>query len=364
MAEESDADKTEEPSPRKLEEARKKGEGAKSQDIPQLLSLAGAFGVMAIAGGWMCRDIALRLLPFIQHPESYDLHAGGSQQVLSQALQAGAPILLTVLLVAGLSGAVGHIMQSGFQMTPSLLAPKFDKLNPMAGLKRMFGVDGFIQFAKSAIKVIVTGAIAWWVLKPHASELEGLVSMSPMAMLPASQALLKALFFAVLAFLGVTAGADYIIQRRRFMQKMRMTREELKDEFKQTEGDPHIKAKLKQQRVERSRRRMMQNVPGATVVVMNPTHYAVALRYEAGETAAPECVAKGVDALALRIRQVAEDAGVPIIEDPPLARALYAAVEVDETIPQQHYEAVAKIIGFILGAAQKRAARATSAANL
>ncbi|MDQ0462398.1 flagellar biosynthetic protein FlhB [Caulobacter ginsengisoli] len=364
MAEEPAGDKTEEPSPHKLEEARKKGEVAKSQDVPQLLSLAGAFGAMAIAGGWMCRDIAMRLLPFIQHPEAYDLHGGGGVQVLFQAMMAGAPLLLTVLLTAGVAGALGHIMQSGMQLNPSLLAPKFDKLNPMAGLKRLFGIDGAIQFAKSALKVLVTGAIAWFVLKPHASELEGLVSMSPMAMLPASQVLLKALFFAVLAFLAVTAGTDYVIQRRRFMQKMRMTREELKEEFKQAEGDPHVKAKLKQIRAEKSRRRMMQNVPKATVVVMNPTHYAVALRYEAGETAAPECVAKGIDALALRIRQVAEDAGVPIIEDPPLARALYAAVEVDETIPQQHYEAVAKIIGFILGAAQKRAARATSAANL
>ena len=364
MADESEADKTEEPSARKLEEARKKGEGAKSQDIPQLLSLMGAFSVLAIAGGWLCQDIAQRLLPFIEHPEAYDLRDGGGQQVLLQAMQAGGPMLLAVLLTAGLAGAVGHIMQSGFRITPSLLAPKFDKLNPMKGLQRLFGIDGAIQFGKSALKVIVTGLVAWVVLKPHAKELEGLAAMSPVAMLPAALALIKTLFFAVMAFLAVTAGADYIIQRQRFMQKMRMTREELKEEFKQTEGDPHVKAKLKQIRAEKSRRRMMQNVPKATVVVMNPTHYAVALRYEQGETDAPECVAKGLDDLALRIRQVAEDAGVPIIEDPPLARALYASVEVDETIPQQHYEAVAKIIGFILGAAQKRAARAASAANL
>src|SRR5579862_4567223 len=129
------------------------------------------------------------------------------------------------------------------------------------------------------------------------------------------------------------------------MVRMRMTKEEVKEDFKQSEGDPHVKARQRQIRMERSRRRMIQQVPTATVVVVNPTHYAIALRYEQGETPAPQCVAKGVDAVALRIREVAEAAGVPVVEDPPLARALYQAVDVDQIIPTQHYEAVAKIIG-------------------
>jgi len=133
------------------------------------------------------------------------------------------------------------------------------------------------------------------------------------------------------------------------MGRMRMSREELKEDYKSTEGDPHVKAKLKQIRMERSRKRMMQAVPTATVVVMNPTHFAVALRYEPGETAAPICVAKGVDKLALKVRDLAREHGVEVIEDPPLARALFASVEVDQVIPRQHFEAVAKIIGFILG---------------
>jgi flagellar biosynthetic protein FlhB len=153
----------------------------------------------------------------------------------------------------------------------------------------------------------------------------------------------------------VITGADWFIQKQRFMARMRMSKEEQKEEFKNTEGDPHVKAKQKQLRAERARRRMMQAVPKATVVVMNPTHYAVALKYVQGEDAAPICVAKGMDAVALKIREVAKDSNVPVIEDPPLARALYAAVEIDDVIPAAHFEAVAKIIGFILRQSRRRA---------
>jgi flagellar biosynthetic protein FlhB len=178
--------------------------------------------------------------------------------------------------------------------------------------------------------------------------------MEPAAMLPFSMEVIRRLVYAVAALTLGIAGADWLWQRQRFMTRMRMTKEEVKEDFKNAEGDPHVKARQKQIRHERARRRMMQAVPEATLVVMNPTHYAVALKYDAGETAAPLCVAKGLDSLALKIRAVAEEAGVPIIEDPPLARALYAAVDIDEMIPPAHYEAVAKIIGFILNAGKRR----------
>jgi flagellar biosynthetic protein FlhB len=165
------------------------------------------------------------------------------------------------------------------------------------------------------------------------------------------------LLYGVLVFLALVAGFDWFWQRYRYMQRMKMTKEEQKEDFKQAEGDPRIKARIRQLREGRARRRMMQQVPKATVVVMNPTHYAVALRYEPGETPAPVCVAKGLDSLALRIRETAEEHRVPVIEDPPLARALYATVEIDQAIPRQHYDAVAKIIGFILNRAQARGGR-------
>ncbi|RYF94070.1 MAG: flagellar biosynthesis protein FlhB [Caulobacteraceae bacterium] len=357
MADEEASSKTEEPTQHKLQEARKKGDVAKTPDLPQLFSLAAVAGVILIGGGWLATDMTQRLLPFIAHPDAMDMSGNGGVGIAQQAIMAGMPALMAVMVAAALAGIAGNVVQHGLLFTTEKMKPDFKKVSPLEGFKRIFGPDGWVQFLKSALKIGVTGAVAWMVLKPHAHELQGLAAVDPAAMLPATMALAKALFFAVLCFLLVTAGGDWLWQRARFMKRMRMSREELKDEYKQSDGDPHVKAKRKQMQMEVSRRRMMQNVPNATVVVMNPTHYAVALRYVQGETAAPECVAKGVDELALRIRAVAEEAGVAIIEDPPLARALFATTEVDRQIPEAHYQAVARIIGFVMG---QKAARATT----
>ena len=358
MADEDASSKTEEPTAKKLEDARKKGDVAKTQDLPQLFSLAAVAGVILMGGGWLATDMTEKLLPFIAHPEAMDLSGTGGVGIAQQATMAGMPALIVVMVAAALAGMAGNLVQHGLLFTGEKVKPDFKKVSPLEGFKRIFGPDGLVQFIKSFLKIGATGAVTWLVLKPHAHEMQALAAADPAAMLPVTMALTKALFFAVLSFMLVTAGGDWLWQRARFMKRMRMSREELKDEYKQSDGDPHIKAKRKQMQMEVSRRRMMQNVPNATVVVMNPTHYAVALRYEAGETAAPECVAKGMDDLALRIRALAEESGVAIIEDPPLARALYATTEIDKAIPEAHYQAVAKIIGFVMS--QKRAARATT----
>ncbi len=358
MADEDASSKTEEPTAKKLEDARKKGDVAKTQDLPQLFSLAAVAGVILMGGGWLATDMTEKLLPFIAHPEAMDLSGTGGVGIAQQATMAAMPALIVVMVAAALAGMAGNLVQHGLLFTGEKVKPDFKKVSPLEGFKRIFGPDGLVQFIKSFLKIAATGAVTWLVLKPHAHEMQALAAADPAAMLPVTMALTKALFFAVLSFMLVTAGGDWLWQRARFMKRMRMSREELKDEYKQSDGDPHIKAKRKQMQMEVSRRRMMQNVPNATVVVMNPTHYAVALRYEAGETAAPECVAKGMDDLALRIRALAEESGVAVIEDPPLARALYATTEIDKAIPEAHYQAVAKIIGFVMS--QKRAARATT----
>jgi flagellar biosynthetic protein FlhB len=356
MAEENEAaSRTEEPTPRKLEQARAQGDVPKTMELPQLASLAASAAVLASLGGWICRNLAVQLLPFLAHPDTIQLQGGGGVVVARHAMLAALPAVAIVLLAAGAAGAAGHLMQTGLVFTPDKLKPDFSKLSPMKGLKRIFGVDGLIQFVKSLIKVALTAVLAWWILKPHLADLPRLAATDPAGILPFLTDILKRLVFAVAGLLLVIAGFDWFVQRQRFMARMRMSKEEIKEEFKNTEGDPHVKARQKQIRAERARRRMMQAVPKATVVVMNPTHYAVALRYEQGEDEAPVCVAKGLDDLALKIREVAEEHKVPVIEDPPLARALYAAVEIDDIIPPAHYEAVAKIIGFILQQSRRRA---------
>jgi flagellar biosynthetic protein FlhB len=355
MAEETDShSKTEEPTAKRLDDARKKGDVARSADLPSWASLAAVVSVLAFLGGSMARDLLFALVPFIAHPDAFHLEGPGAIAVMRTAMTAALPVIVVVMLAAAAAGVAGNLVQSGLLWTVDKLKPDFKKVSPQEGFKRIYGPDGLMQFIKSLAKVLLVAVVCWVALKPHHAAIVGILRAEPAAILPFAAGLLKAVAFSVLGVLAVGAGADWFWQRHRFMQRMRMSREELKEEMKQSDGDPHIKARQRQIRMERARRRMMQNVPKATVVITNPTHFAVALRYVAGETAAPECVAKGVDAIALKIREVAADAGVPIIEDPPLARALYATVDVDEVIPQQHFEAVAKIIGFVLGAAKRR----------
>ena len=343
-------DKTEEASGRKLQQARDQGDVAKSTDLPQAMSLIGACAVAATMGPTICTNLARDLLPFIAHPDQLlgSLEGDGGVTIFRDLLFDIIPILITVLGGAMVLGVIGNVMQTGLMFTPSKLKPDFSKLNPMTGLARMFGVDSLIQFGKTLAKLIITGFIVWTILKPRLVGIVNLTGASPALILPYAREILIALAIAVCLFLFVGGAADYMLQRYRFMQRLKMTKQQVKEEYKETEGDPHIKAKLRQLRVEKSRRRMMANVQKATVVVTNPTHYAVALRYEAGETTAPVCVAKGMDAIALKIREEAGKHSVPIIEDPPLARALYAAIDIDEEIPQEHFAAVAKLISFIL----------------
>ena len=347
--------KTEEATPRKLADARKKGDVAKSPDVASALSLMGAAAVILMSGGWFATSIAEQLVPFIAQPHTMmgGLDAGAGVEIGTRAIWAMAPFLGAVMLATILGGAGGNLAQSGLIFTGEKLKPDWSKVSPLKGFKRIFGPDGLVQFVKTFLKLLAVGVICWLVLKPHVRELETLAAMSPAMILPFTRDLAVALLVATLVFMGFTAGADYLWQRFRFAERMKMTKEETKEDYKQSEGDPHVKAKLKQIRAQRSRQRMMQNVPKATVIVTNPTHYSVALRYDTGD-AAPVCVAKGVDALALRIREVAREHKVPIVENVPLARALYAAVDVDETIPREHFEAAAKIIGFVM---QKRKGR-------
>lgn len=358
MAENNEgASKTEEATPHRLEEARKDGDVAKSMEVAQVCALAGAFAAVAMGGPSLAHNLVEAMLPFIAHPDSINLHGEAGVAVAWQVMGAALPALLAVLGAATAAGVFGNVVQTGLLFAPSKLAPNFSKLSPAEGFKRLFGIDGLMNFLRAALKVTLVAGTAWWVLAPHLVDFQGLVGMSPGGVLSFSLGIVTQLMFSVLSLLAVLAVIDFVWQRQRFMERMKMTKEEQKEDMKQSDGDPHIKARQRAIRNERARRRMIQKVPDATVVIANPTHFAVALRYEQGETPAPQCLAKGVDAVALRIREVAEAHGVPVIEDPPLARALYGAVELDQFIPTQHYEAVAKIIGFVFAGRRRQRAR-------
>lgn len=358
MAEKPDPEsKTEEATPRKLAEARQKGDVAKSPDVAAVMSLMGAASVVLMSGGWFATSMAEQLLPFIAAPHTMlgGLDAGAGVEIGAIAVWAVAPFLGVVMLATILGGIGGNVAQSGLIFTAEKLKPDWSKVSPLKGFARIFGPDGLVQFVKTFLKLLAVGLICWLVLRPHLRDLELMAAMPPAMILPLARDLAVALMLSTIVFLSFTAGADFLWQKHRFAERMKMTKEELKEDYKQSEGDPHIKAKLKQIRARRSRQRMMQNVPGATVIVTNPTHYSVALRYEPGEgDPAPICVAKGVDAVALRIREVGREHSVPIVENIPLARALYAAVDIDETIPREHFEAAAKVIGFVMQKRKKR----------
>jgi flagellar biosynthetic protein FlhB len=228
------------------------------------------------------------------------------------------------------------------------LKPKLSKISPGAGAKRVFGKQAAANFAKGLFKVITLGAVMTAILWPERHRLESFMHFDPGMLLGATTGLTVHLMGAVVAMLAVVAIADYFFQYRQWYERQKMSLQEMKEEFKQSEGDPHVKGRLRQLRQARMKKRMMAAVPKASVVITNPTHYSVALSYERGMPA-PICVAKGVDNIALKIREIAGKHDIPIVENVPLARALYATVNIDQEIPVEHYHAVAEIIGYVMG---------------
>jgi flagellar biosynthesis protein FlhB len=352
--EEDESQKTEAPSQHKLDEARKKGDVPKSQDIATLFILAAGVSVMLTFGVSSAKDLGVYITAFIERPDQIAVD-GYALQHLTLDIMAKMGIMLSAAVAAMFfAGMAGHLVQSGILFTAEKMKPKLNKISPIAGFKRLFGMEALLTFGKTLIKLSAVAFVAYAILMPHAKEMSTLVDMDPAALMPILIEIMFQLCFALLAVIAVASVADYLIQRFSWIKRNRMSKQEVKDEYKKLEGDPMIKMKLRQIRQDRGRRRMMSKVPTATVIITNPTHYSVALKYVAGETPAPICVAKGVDAVALKIREIAKEANVPLIEDVPLARALYASVDLDETIPAEHYQAVAKIIGVILGVAAKR----------
>lgn len=342
-----DSQKTEEPTPRKLSEARKKGQIAQSKEVSNFAALFGMTFVVAVIAPFMVLHLYGSLAGVIEHAAVVRIDPASTGEILLDltldALLVLAPAL-GLFMVLGLAAGLG---QSGFLFTAEPIVPKLEKISPLSGVKRLFSLKSLVEFLKGILKLSIVAAIAYTLVSPELDRAEELLDMDVVDILSEIQTLIIRLMIGVLAFMFLVALSDYLYQRFEYMKQMRMSRQEIRDEHRQSEGDPQVKARLRQIRMDRARRRMMAAVPKADVVVTNPTHFAVALQYDTATMAAPTVVAKGSDAVALRIREVASEHDVPIVENPPLARALFAAVEIDQQIPEAHYKAVAQVISYV-----------------
>ena len=349
MADESDnEDKTEDPTQKRLDEALERGDVVKSQEINTWFVIAGGTLVISTFSGSIGGGIEVPLRNLIAN--SWMIHTEGPDLLrLAQSLEYAVIAAIGVpFLMLALAAIAGNIIQHRLVWSTESLKPKFSKISPAAGAKRVFGKQAAANFAKGLFKVIALGTVMTMILWPERLRLESMLRFDPSAILGVTTNLTIHLLGAVVAMLAVVAIADYFFQYRTWFERQKMSLQEMKQEFKQSEGDPHIKGRLRQLRHARMKKRMMTAVPKASVIITNPTHYAVALSYERGMSA-PICVAKGVDTIALKIREIAGKHDIPIVENVPLARALYATVQIDDEIPVEHYHAVAEIIGYVMG---------------
>lgn len=348
MADENDdSEKTEDPTQKKLDEAFEHGDVAKSQEVGTWFIMAGATLVLMVFSGNMGSSLSTTMRGLIANSWQISVDPTalrGLYEAIGMRLLAALAVPVLLLMLAALAG---NMVQHRLLWSTDSIAPKLSKISPIAGAKRLFSKQAVANFLKGLVKILVLGAVLTALIWPERYRIMALVRTDPAAILPLARSLALKQLGAVVAIMAVVAAADFLFQYRTWFQKQKMSLRDIKEEHKQSEGDPTIKGKLKQLRYSRQRKRMMAQVPKAAVVITNPTHYAVALQYERGMEA-PICVAKGVDAVAAKIREIASENRIPLVENPPLARALHATVEIDQAIPPEHYKAVAEIIGYVM----------------
>lgn len=341
------SEKTEDPSQKRLEDAHKKGDVAKSQEVTTWFMILGSALVFAFIAPVTSASVMDSLRTVMARADLYEVGGDAFGQVVSAiGISIIGAMLLPMVLLA-ICGIAGNMVQHRMVFSVEPIKPKLSKISPISGFKRLFSTEALVNFSKGLFKLVVFSTVMFFVVWPERDRLDTILNSDPALILSLFQEVGIKLFIVTLITITIVALLDYMYVRHKWWKRQMMTVKEVKDEYKQMEGDPQIKGRIRQIRLERARKRMMAAVPDATVVVTNPTHYAVALKYD-NQMSAPEVVAKGVDAVALRIRGIANDHDVPIVENPPLARALYAGAEVGEQIPAEHFKAVAQIIGYVM----------------
>lgn len=347
MAEETGQEKTEEPTARRLDKAREEGQIPRSKELNTTAILVlGALGLLVLGPFLSERIGRIALFGFeFERAAAFDT-AVMSQHLLASLQDAaiGMAPWLALMLVASIAGPLGL---GGWMMSSKAIAPKLDRLNPLSGLKRMFSMNSVVELLKSWAKVLVVGLCAWWVLWFYFPSVLGLLRMPEQGAIDGAMEIILWCFILICLSTALIAMMDVPWQIHSHIKKLKMSMQEIKDEFKETEGKPEIKSKIRQLQREAAQRRMMADVPNADVVITNPTHFSVALKYDAQTMAAPLLLAKGSDQAAMKIREIAKEHNVPRLQAPPLARSLYAHSKVGEEIPEGLYLAVAQVLAYV-----------------
>lgn len=344
---EDEASKTEDPSSKKLEDSRKRGQVAQSRDLSTWIMLLAATLLIGVATPSMFSNITHDIKGFFEHAHEIPTGEAGISQALKETFMISLKGSFIFFLILIFAAFIGPAMQVGFMISPEVLKPDFSKVSIMKGFGRLFSMKSIVEFIKGLLKISAIGFIGYIMVLPYMSSIEHSINIPTLDILIETQSLAVRMMIGILIAFLVISIADFLYQRYEFMKQMRMTKQEVKDEYKQTEGDPFIKGKLKQLRMEKARQRMMQNVPKADVIITNPTHFSIALKYDTEISDAPIVIAKGVDEVAFRIREIAKEHDIILFENPPLARTLFDTVDIDDPIPVELYKAVAEIISFV-----------------
>ncbi len=348
MPQSSGQERTEKATPKRRRKARKEGQVAQSREIPSVLILLTALAFFYFAGTWMFWNISEFIGGVYQNIDTLRINTAADVSAFSvHIFEKLFSILIPFFLPILVAGAVGNIGQVGFEIHGEPIKPKLKKLNPISGVKKLFSLKSLVELAKSIIKILIIGGIAYGLIK---SEMEGFPPLMQLSvaeiLLFIAKAAFKIIFLVCLALI-ILAVLDLVYQRWQHEENLKMTKQEVKDERKQTEGDPKVKGRIRKVQLEMAARRMMEAVPEADVVITNPVHLAVALKFEASEMLAPTVIAKGSGHIAERIKEIARNHRVPIVEDKPLAQTLFKMVEIGEYIPEELYRAVAEILAYV-----------------
>ena len=356
MADESSGqEKSEAPTSRRIQEARKKGDVAKSMEVPSAAVLLAGLLTLYYTSDFMLGKFLLLLRYYLGNLHSISLTPNNMTPLTRESMLQTGMLVAPVMSAIFITALVSNYAQVGILFTTEKLAPKFDKIDPFQGFARLFSKQALANVVKSVGKLLIIGYVSYTEVMKAMPGIMPLMDQEPILILAFMGRVAFWIFLKSALIIAVLAAIDYAFQRWQFMEKMKMTKQELKDEAKQTEGDPHVKGRIRALQMQMARQRMMSEVPKADVIITNPTHLAIALRYDTLAMAAPMVIAKGAGVIAQRIREIAIEHGISLVEDKPLAQALYKSVGLGETIPENLFQTVAEVLAYVYNLKHKRA---------